>query len=92
MSNTLAISNKDTHFEKVLPSYLDDSRIVLSPLEEGMKKRWEAAFSLLLNFKSREQAVKILQQQFGGSLATAYRDINHALALFGDITKSRKEG
>lgn len=92
MSNTLAISNKDTHFEKVLASYLDENRISLSPLEDEMKNRWETAFSLLLNFHSREQAVKVLRQQYNISLATAYRDINNALALYGDITKSRKEG
>lgn len=89
----IEIESKDTHFENILASYLDDSRVVLSPLEEEMKTRWEAAFSLLLNFHSREQSVKVLMQQFGGlSRATAYRDINRALSLFGDITKSRKEG
>ena len=87
------LDNKDTHFENILASYLEETRVVLSPLEEEMKKRWEAAFSLLLNFHSREQTVKVLMNQFGGiSLATAYRDINRALSLFGDITKSRKEG
>ncbi|MAF36466.1 hypothetical protein CL622_05110 [archaeon] len=91
-SHLTELGKKDTHFENILASYLDEGKIVLSPLEEDMKKRWEAAFSLLLNFHSREQAVKVLKQQFGGSLATAYRDINRALALFGDITKSRKEG
>jgi len=87
------INNKDSHFENILASYLDESTIKLSAVEEKMKLRWEAAFSLLLNFHSREQAVKVLRQQFDGiSLATAYRDINRALSLFGDITKSRKEG
>lgn len=87
------LAQKDTHFENILASYIDEKNIVLSPLEEDMKKRWMAAFSLLLNFHSREQAVKVLQQQFDGiSQATAYRDINRALALFGDVTKSQKEG
>lgn len=87
------VTTTDTHFESILASYLDEDKVKLSALEEQMKKRWEAAFSLLLNFHSREQAVKVLMQQFGGiSLATAYRDINRALSLYGDITKSRKEG
>jgi len=88
-----ALNISDTHFENILASYLEEKQITLSPLEEEMKKRWEAAFSCLLNFHSREQTVKVLMGQFGGiSMATAYRDINRALSLFGDITKSRKEG
>tara|TARA_R110002096_G_C14661308_1_gene728004 strand:+ start:8299 stop:8862 length:564 start_codon:yes stop_codon:yes gene_type:complete len=88
----VTLDTKDTHFENVLASYLDESKIKLSEVEEQMKKRWETAFSLLLNWHGREQAVKILMQQFDVSLATAYRDINRALSLFGDITQSRKEG
>jgi len=90
--STNSLITKDSHFEKILASYIDEGKITLTPLEEEMKKRWEAAFSLLLNFHSREQCVKVLQQQFGGSMATAYRDINRALALFGDVTQTRKEG
>jgi predicted DNA-binding transcriptional regulator YafY len=92
MSSVVTLDTKDTHFENVLASYLDESKIILSKPEEAMKQRWETAFSLLLNFKGREQAVKILKQQFNVSMATAYRDINRALSLFGDITQSRKEG
>ncbi|SDT15619.1 hypothetical protein SAMN05192545_2895 [Maribacter dokdonensis] len=90
--NSLPSTGKDPHFERILASYLDSSKIELSALEIDLKTRWEAAFSLLLNFHSREQAVKVLREQFGYNLATAYRDINKALSLFGDITKSRKEG
>jgi hypothetical protein len=93
MSQTTILAAKDTHFENILASYLDEGKVKLSPLEEQMKQRWMAAFSLLLNFHSREQAVKVLQGQFPDiSQATAYRDINRALALFGDVTKSQKEG
>jgi hypothetical protein len=88
----VTLDTKDTHFENVLASYLDETKMVLSAPEEAMKKRWETAFSLLLNWHGREQAVKILKQQFNVSSATAYRDINRALSLFGDITQSRKEG
>lgn len=93
MSQTTLLAAKDTHFENILASYLDEKKVTLTPLEEDMKQRWMAAFSLLLNFHSREQAVKVLQGQFPDiSQATAYRDINRALALFGDVTKSQKEG
>lgn len=92
MSSVVTLDTKDTHFENVLASYLDETKITLSETEKLMKQRWETAFSLLLNWHGREQAVKILKQQFGVSSATAYRDINRALSLFGDITQSRKEG
>jgi len=90
--DVITLDTKDTHFENVLASYLNEKEIKLSPVEEEMKQRWETAFSLLLNSKGREEAVKILKGKFNISLATAYRDINRALSLFGDITKSRKEG
>ena len=93
MSKALSITNKNTHFESILASYLDDKMLAkLSPTQKEMKLRWETAFSLLLNFNSREKTVQILKKQFDLSLATAYRDVNQALALFGDINKSRKEG
>lgn len=91
--STSLLAAKDTHFENILASYLDESAVSLSPMEEEMKLRWQAAFASLLNFRTREKTVKILMQQFDGiSQATAYRDINRALALFGDVTKSQKEG
>lgn len=90
--DVITLETKDTHFENVLASYLNEREIKLSPLEEEMKQRWETAFSLLLNTKGREESVRILKGKFNISLATAYRDINRALSLFGDITKSRKEG
>jgi len=90
--SSITSKTQDPHFEKILASYLKDEKVILSDLEKEMKQRWEVAFSLLLNYHSREQAVKVLKERHDCSLATAYRDINNALALFGDITKSRKEG
>lgn len=91
MSNEVSISNHTTPFENILASYLDE-KISLSEKDQELKKRWESAFSLLLNFHSREQATKKLMALFNISMATAYRDISSALQLFGDINKSRKEG
>lgn len=85
------IAAQESHFEKVLASYLSDD-IKLSPFEEEMKKRIKTAFSLLLNFRGREQAVKALVEQFDISQATAYRDVSNALKIYGDVTKASKEG
>jgi hypothetical protein len=91
MSST-AIQKSDTKFERILASYLDEGSVELTAPEIEIRDRAETAFSLLLNWRSREQAVKVLESQYDISKATAYRDINRALSLYGDITKSRKEG
>lgn len=92
MRPAIRIKSDTSPFENILASYLDEKTIVLSDKENELKKRWEAAFSFLLNFHSREQATKKLMALFDISMAAAYRDISNALQLFGDINKSRKEG
>lgn len=86
------LTTTDSHFEKILASFLNENGVTLSAFEEKMKDRIKAAFSLLLNFHSREQAASVLEQQFEISKATAYRDIGNALKIYGDINKASKEG
>lgn len=84
---------KTTTFEKIFAWYVDKGNtIILSDKEEEQRKRWEAAFSLLCNFHSIEDARPVLEKQFNISSAQAYRDIKNAINLFGDVTKSEKEG
>lgn len=89
--------NNDTHFENVLAYYLDDKRseekklAMLTPFELDLKKRWEAAFQLMLEFRSQEDAVKKLVAVFGVSKATAYRDIKRTEMLFGSFKRFDKE-
>jgi len=85
------VAVQESHFEKVLASYLSDD-VKLSPFQEEMKSRIKTAFSLLLNWHSREQAVKVMEEQFNISPATAYRDLANALKIYGDINKASKEG
>lgn len=89
MSN---ITTTDSNFEKILASFLTEGSVTLTPKQEEMKNRIKTAFSLLLNFHSREQAAKVMEQQFEISTATAYRDIGNALKIYGDINKASKEG
>lgn len=91
-ANKLTVSSDSTPFERITASYFEEDESLLSEKDQELKHRWESAFSLLLNFHSREQAVKKLQGMFDISRVTAYRDIANALSLFGDIHKSRKEG
>lgn len=84
-------TTNDSHFEKILGSFLNDG-VELSPFQTEMKNRIKTSFSLLLNWHSREQAAKVLMEQFDISQATAYRDIGNALKIYGDINRASKEG
>lgn len=86
------VAKTDTHFESILASFLNEGSVTLSPFEQEMKERIKTAFSLLLNFHSRQQASSVMMQQFDISQATAYRDIGNALKIYGDINKASKEG
>ncbi len=93
----LVANGGDTHFENVLAYYLDDKRTeeqklaLLSPFEIELKKRWEAAFQMMLEFRSQEDAVKKLVAVFGVSKATAYRDVKRTEMLFGSFKRFDKE-
>jgi hypothetical protein len=80
----------DTTYDRIHSYY--QSGTSLTEKEDEIKKRWEAAHSLMLLYHSREQSVPILKARFEISNAQAYRDINSSLKLFGDINKSNKEG
>lgn len=86
------ILEKATPFEHILAHYIDPGYPELKDTTMQIKERWETAFGLLRNYRSREQTAKIIMSQFGISRSQAYVDINSAISLFGDINKSRKEG
>lgn len=96
-NNQLKVASSDRHFENVLAYYMDDSapeeeRLAkLSDTDKELKKRWEAAFTSLLEFRSPEDAVKRLMNLFGVSKATAYRDVQRCEMLFGSFKNFNKE-
>lgn len=81
---------KDTTFDRIFAHYVED--VVLTKKESEIKERWEAAWSLLCNYHSSEQAKPIIAKRFDISERQALRDIRNAILLFGDVTKSSKEG
>lgn len=89
--------SKDTHFENVLAYYLDDKSSEkkklarLSDFEIDLKKRWEAAFQMMLEFRSTEDTVKKIVEVFGVSKATAYRDVKRTEMLFGSFKRFDRE-
>jgi hypothetical protein len=65
----------------------------LTEHEQARVHRLNEAWTLLSNFHSTSDAVAILRKRNPKlSRATAYRDCADAISLFGDISRSTKEG
>ncbi|WBA42977.1 hypothetical protein [Hymenobacter canadensis] len=64
----------------------------LSPADKLLNQQMEAAYALLLNYHTFEQAWPLLQKQFGISRATCYRRLADAQNLMGDLKKVKKQG
>ena len=62
----------------------------LSPADKLLNQQMEAAYALLLNYHTFEQAWPLLQKQFGISRATCYRRLADAQNLMGDLKKVKK--
>lgn len=92
MPNLTSILKKDSTFDRIFAWYIDERSVKLSPKEENIKTRWSASWSLLMNYHSMEQAVAVHMKEFKISRAQAYRDLKAAVNLFGNVTKTEKEG
>ena len=79
---------------EAIREYMLDTRgrVELTDKQEDQYIRLRAAWTLLVNFHSREQASKVLEKDFNISDRQAKRDISDALWLYGDTTKTDKEG
>ena len=91
----MKLLGKTSHYDKIL-AYMKNPNAEISELtdhEREMLDRWNEAFSLMRNYNTTADAAAILMKRFPGlSRATAYRDCSNAISLFGDISKSTKEG
>lgn len=83
----------ETALDRIKASYLNEgAEEKLSVDEKVRKEQLEAAHGLLVNYHSLEQAVPLLMGRFGLSRATSYRRCTEAMRLFGDVTRSYKDG
>lgn len=83
----------ETALDRIRDSYLKEgAEERLSADEKQRKEQMEAAHGLLTQYHSLEQAVPLLVGRFGISRATAYRRVTDAIRLFGDVTRSYKDG
>jgi hypothetical protein len=86
---------KVSQYEKIIAFMRDpngdDSG--LTEHEQQLVLRWNEAWTMLRNYHSTADTAALLMKRFPGiSRATAYRDCADAISLFGDISKSTKEG
>lgn len=91
----MRLIGKITTYDKII-AYLKDPEgnvDLLTANEQVMLTRRMEAFTLIRNYSSHADAAAILMKRFPGiSRATAYRDCADSISMFGDISKSTKEG
>lgn len=90
--NLPSIQTGDTTFDKIWAHFLDETTYKLTEKQTELKERWLAAWTLRLNFHSTEQAINVHMQKYGVSRAQAFRDINNAERLFGNLMKTDRAG
>lgn len=89
----VANDSKANARDRIWLSYVDEDAVTLTPKEEEQKGRYQKAISLLNNYYSPEQAVAQLLQSFSGiSQAQAYRDVNDAVLLYGNLKENLNKG
>jgi hypothetical protein len=88
---------KDSMFQRIKSSYLNEDTVELTPKEEIKKQRLEKIWALRINNKySSHQTIQIIIRDFKNengapvSRATAYRDYAWSMAIFGDVDQLNK--
>jgi hypothetical protein len=90
-SNAVIVRKKVTTDDKIRKYYLKgEASVSLSPSQDEIRIKVYKAWNLMINYHSKEQAMQVLFNE-GSSRAQAYRYINSALVIFGDILKNHKE-
>ena len=85
-SMELSKFKKDSSCQRIKASYLDESSVELTEREAEKKKRMSYAWSLRLNNKySTYQVIQILMRDHGISQASAYREYNMSMQIFGEL-------
>lgn len=92
MSNVIT-RNKPTDLEAIEAYYLDErGHIELTKHQDQVRRRLLVAHSLYLEAAPRKDIKSKLMKRYSISAEQAYRDIRHAIRLFGEVNKSEKEG
>jgi hypothetical protein len=90
-SNAVIVRKKVSTDDKIRRYYLKgEAKVLLTPAQDEIRIKVYKAWNLMINYHSKEQAMSVMVND-GSSRAQAYRYINSALAIFGDILKNHKE-
>lgn len=81
---------KPNKMDRIRSHYLEGNK--LKPTDEAMRVKYEKAHALLCEGNSREDCVRILVDLLNINRSQCYNILRDATELFGDITKSNKEG
>jgi len=81
-----------TGVERIYAAYLAETLHLLSKDDKELHSELEAAYALILNYHTFDQAWPLLARQFDLSRATCYRRLADSQNLFGDLKKVKKEG
>lgn len=84
-----------TSVERIFAAYHDEQGAGLAGLnreDQLVHSQLEAAYALILNYHSFEQAWPLLAKQFTISRSSCYRRLRDAQNLFGDVKRVKKEG
>jgi hypothetical protein len=92
----LVTRQKETTTDKIRKYYLKgENSVTLSEKQEEVRNHIYKAWNLMINYHSREQAMQVMMNaSFDGkgcSRATAYRFVNDAMSIFGNIFQNQKE-
>lgn len=63
----------------------------LTPREDHIRQRWQAARAHFLNLKNYGEVVELLQEEFAISLPQARNDVRNMQRLFGDLERVTKD-
>lgn len=88
----LLVKTGDTSFDAIWAHYKDPKKYKLSEKQQELNKRWLAAFTFRMKFKSRVQTVNAMMKQFKISRALAFIDLKNSERLFGDVMKAERQG
>ncbi|MEH0154020.1 hypothetical protein V6R21_07710 [Limibacter armeniacum] len=86
------MSDHGTLRDRIMASYLDPDMVSLTEREESVRMRWEQVNALLLKGHSKEQVSIKVSKLYGISRRMAYNDIRNAMSMYGDVTKSTRDG
>lgn len=81
-----------TAVERIYAAYVGNTLAQLSADDRLVHTEMEAAYALILNYHTFDQAWPLLAKQFDLSRATCYRRLQDSQNLFGDLKKVKKEG